>query len=61
MQTIFVKTADMSLWEEAWDAEDKRYRENYKKNIEYLKTLSDEEKFELIWNDYVNKHCYDIR
>ena len=51
----------MSLWEEAWDAEDKRYRENYKKNIEYFKTLSDEEKFELIWNDYVNKHCYDIR
>ena len=51
----------MSLLEEAWDAEDKRYRENYKKNIEYFKTLSDEEKFELIWNDYVNKHCHDIR
>lgn len=51
----------MSLWEEAWDADDKRHEENYEKNMEYFKSLSDKDKFELLWKEYVNKHCNDIR
>lgn len=50
----------MSLWEDAWDADNKRYQENYEKNMEYFKSLSDKEKFELLWEDYVNRHCNDV-
>ena len=50
----------MSLFEEAWDAENKAYKENYEKNIECFESLSDKEKFELMWKDYVERHCNDV-
>ena len=50
----------MSLWEDAWDADNKRHKENYEKNMECFETLSDKEKFDLMWKEYVNKHCNDV-
>lgn len=50
----------MNLWEEAWDAEDKARKENYKKNMECFKALTDKEKFDLMWKEYVDKHCNDV-
>lgn len=51
----------MGLYEEAWDAEDKRYKENHEKNMKYFESLTDRQKFELMWKDYVEKHSHDIR
>lgn len=50
----------MSLYEDAYDAIDNSYKENYEKNMEYFNSLSDNEKFKLLWDEYVNNHCHDI-
>ncbi|MBQ2885979.1 MAG: hypothetical protein IJE43_19840 [Alphaproteobacteria bacterium] len=50
----------MSLWEDAWDADNKRHKENYEKNMECFEKLSDKEKFDLMWKEYVNNHCNDV-
>ena len=51
----------MSLLEDAWEAEDKRYKENYKKNMDRFEKLTDKEKFDLLWKEYVNNHCDDLK
>ena len=50
----------MSLYEDAYEAIDNSYKENYEKNMEYFNSLSDNEKFKLLWDEYVNNHCHDI-
>lgn len=50
----------MNLYEEAWDAENKRDKENYEKNMECFEALTNEERLELMWKDYVKRHCNDV-
>ena len=50
----------MSYLDDVWDAENKRRNENYEKNVECFNKLSDKEKFDLMWKDYVQKHCDDV-
>lgn len=50
----------MSLWEDAWDADNKRHKENYEKNMKCFESLTDKEKFDLMWKDYINNHCNDV-
>lgn len=51
----------MGLYEDAYEADSKRHEENKKKNTEYFNSLTDKEKFELMWKDYMHKHINDIR
>lgn len=51
----------MSYLEDVWDRENERREENYKNNMKYFTSLSYEEKVELMWREYVDKHCNDLR
>lgn len=49
----------MSALDDEWDINFQRKQENRNKNIEYLESLSDKEKLDLLWKDFIIKHCDD--
>lgn len=49
----------MSYYDEIEKAEDESRKKNYEENMAFFNSLNNEEKFELMWQDFVTKHCDD--
>jgi len=46
----------MRMYEDVWDSEDKRRRDNYEKNKACFERLSDSAKLKILWAEYVEKN-----
>lgn len=49
----------MSYLDDIWDKENKEMEERMKRNAKYFESLSDKEKLELLWKEYVERHYRD--
>ena len=51
----------MGMYEDSWDAADAASDKNFKENKAFFASLTNEEKFDLMWKYFETAHCGDYR